>query len=135
LDAFHQALKEQEEAQAKAESEAAEAKEKEKSRTTQFGVSGGGGGSSGSKVLGKTAAAVTRKPKITAIVKPKRTLGSSKDGITGEENVKKQKVDATHDDGAAGEDGNNKKEKVEEVEEEEQGLAGLLVGYGSSDSD
>jgi hypothetical protein len=126
LDAFHQALKEQQEMKAKAEAEAAEAAKNRETTTSRVVGGGGGGGNSGAKV--GTAAAVLRKPKFTAIVKPKRNLDTSKDGgVTlgkGEEKEqpKKQKVEDSKDG------------KEDDDDDEQGGLAGLLGDYGS-DSD
>jgi FAM192A/Fyv6, N-terminal domain len=133
LDAFHQALKEQQETQAKADAEAAEAAAeaaaKDLKETRQFGVGGGSGTSKGVARTAMTAAAILRKPKITAIVRPKRSLPvASKDGdvtigkTEEDEQAKKHKVV----------DSNYRDDK--EQEEEQEGLAGLVGDYGS-DSD
>ncbi|KAH7620214.1 hypothetical protein NADE_002843 [Nannochloris sp. 'desiccata'] len=124
LDAFHQALKEQQEVKAKADAEADEAAVAAKNKEMNHLGGGVGGGGGGKGPTASTKAAIKR-PKVSAIVRPKRNIAatttSAKDGgVTqgNEDQVKKQKVDNGEEDTAA----------------EEGLIAGLLGDYGS-DSD
>jgi hypothetical protein len=146
LDAFHQALKEQQELKVKADAEAAEvaataaAKNQESNqRGAGLGLTGSSGGKD--KKTATSTKPAAKMPKMVAIVRPKRNLAldttSPKDdgvGVTqgNEDQAKKQKVD---DDNTI----NNRDDTEMELKEEErqggQGLAGLLGDYSSSDSD
>jgi len=134
LDAFHQALKEQQERKAKADAEAAEAAETAVAKDKESNQLGAGMNLIGGKEKrpAASAKAAAKKPKITALVRPKRnvavdTTSTQDGGVTqgNEDQAKKQKVDNEED---------TETGKIEKADEEGQGLAGLLGDYGS-DSD
>ena len=124
LDAFHKALKEQQETKARDDLEAEIGGEKERIPREASKKNLIKPTTTNTTATTTAAAAVVRiKPKIIAKVKPKRDLpvSDSKDNdvTQGEEQAKKQKVENT----------------TTTSEAEGEGLAGLFGDYGSDDSD